>query len=653
MNKCLRLFILSIILLSLSNASFAQQNEGGVPLSFHFDSDKLNQVIVPAQKKASLLQQDEQNGWESRVASPVDVDYSLRNTGTWSTLKGGDRVWTLLIKSKDALGMAFQLDKFYLPRGAKLYFYNKERTQILGAYTEANNNDKRIFLAGILTGSEVIVEYFEPAKVKNLGSLRIFKVMHVYKDEGVQAAAPANAEQRDFGSASTCNVNINCTEGADFQTEKRAVVRIIMVLEEGMGYCTGSLLNNTNEDGTPYVLSAFHCQSEYTPLYDFYRFDFNFEASGCNNPTEAPAYNSILGATSVAGYADTDFHLFLLSQNVPVSYNSYFLGWNKDLSYRPPGSHMIHHPQGDIKKYSKENSTAIIFNNTITWDNDLVTTPQSHFRIYLDIGAYEGGSSGCPLLDNDGYVVGQLHGGTPLCNNAETFLGRFSKSWQGGGTPDTRLRDWLDPANTGVVQLDGLDPSTLGGNTADITGTILRENGSGFGNVEVFLTSGTPPTNLSIVASTFTDASGNYAFTGIPTSVDYFITAEYDQCHYSGISVLDINMISNHIVGVNFFDDPREFIKADCNGSGTISTFDIIQARQLIIQSIPNLPSRPSYIFIDDTFTYPANNPDPFAFTGNGNPLVIELPFLTANTVVPDIIGLKIGDVNGNAAGCP
>jgi len=653
MNKRLWLNIVFLILLGLSNTAFAQENEGGVPLSFQIDSDKLTSVDLPVQRKANLLSQDEQNGWESRVAAPLDVDYSLNNSGSWSTLKSGDRLWTLAVKSKSALGMAFQLDKFYLPSGARLYFYNKDKTQILGAYTEANNNDKRIFFAGILTGEEVIVEYFEPAKAKNLGSLRIFKVMHVYKEDGIAAAAPNNATQRDFGSASDCNVNINCPEGADFQTEKKAVVRIIMVLEEGMGYCTGSLLNNTNEDGTPYVLSAFHCQSDYTPMYDFYRFDFNFEGSNCTNPTAAPSYNSILGATTVAGYADTDFHLFLLSQNVPVAFTPYFLGWNRDLSYRPPGSHMIHHPQGDIKKYSKENSTAVIFNNTISWDNDLVTTPQSHFRLYIDIGAYEGGSSGCPMLDNDGYVVGQLHGGTPLCTDAEAFLGRFSKSWQGGGTPETRLKDWLDPANTGVTQLDGLDPASLGGNTAEISGTIFRENDFGFGAVEVFLLSGTPPSNLSIVASTFTDQAGKYSFAGIPTSVDYFISAEYNDCQYSGISISDINMISNHIVGISPFTNANEYIKADLNGSGTISTFDIIQARQLIIQSIPSLPSRDSYLFVDESFTYPANDPNPFQYSGAGNPLIMQVPFLSGDIIVPDFIGLKIGDVNSSAPGCP
>ena len=652
MNKRHLLYLVLLLLLAFSNTAFAQQNEGGVPLTFHFDSEKLTNVVLPIQKKAELVQQDERNGWGSRVAAPIAVDYALGKSGSWSTLKGGDRVWSLVIKSKDALGMAFQLDKFYLPQGSKLYFYNKDKSQILGAYTESNNNAKRVFLAGILTGDEVVIEYFEPARVKNLGSFRIFNVMHIYKEDGIEAAAPSNAQQRDFGSASGCNVNINCPEGADFQTEKKSVVRIIMVLEEGMGYCTGSLVNNTNEDGTPYVLSAYHCQSDYTPMYDFYRFDFNFEGSDCTNPTEAPSYNSILGATTVAGYADTDFQLFLLSQNVPIAYTPYFLGWKRDLSYRPLGAHMIHHPQGDIKKYSKENATVVIFNNTISWDNDLVTSSRSHFRMYIDIGSFEGGSSGCPLIDNDGYLVGQLHGGTPLCTNAEAFLGRFAESWEGGGTPETRLKDWIDPTNTGVMELEGLDPSLLAGNTVEISGTIYRENGNPFAGVEVYLTSGTPPSNLSIVSTTTTDDFGSYVFTGIPTSVDYFITAEYDECHYSGVSIADILMISNHIVGINNFDDARQYIKADCNGSGTISTFDIIQLRQIILQSINNLPSRDSYLFVDDSFSYPANNPNPFDYTGTGTPLVVEIPFLSVNFVAPDIIGLKMGDVNGTSTGC-
>jgi len=76
-----------------------------------------------------------------------------------------------------------------------------------------------------------------------------------------------------------------------------------------------------------------------------------------------------------------------------------------------------------------------------------------------DAGTTEPDSSGSPLFDQNHHVVGQLHGGYAACgNNSSDWYGQFSVSWNGGGTSATRLRDWLDPGNTGVNSVDTLVP---------------------------------------------------------------------------------------------------------------------------------------------------------------------------------------------------
>jgi hypothetical protein len=76
-----------------------------------------------------------------------------------------------------------------------------------------------------------------------------------------------------------------------------------------------------------------------------------------------------------------------------------------------------------------------------------------------DQGTTEGGSSGSPLFDPSHRVIGQLHGGYAACgNNSSDWYGRLSVSWNGGGTSSTRLRDHLDPGNTGAVTVDTLNP---------------------------------------------------------------------------------------------------------------------------------------------------------------------------------------------------
>lgn len=77
------------------------------------------------------------------------------------------------------------------------------------------------------------------------------------------------------------------------------------------------------------------------------------------------------------------------------------------------------------------------------------------------------GSSGSPLIDQNHRVVGQLHGDPnydrtiPFCDQRYGEYGKFSMSWNYGGSSSTRLRDWLDPDNTSATVLDGLEDGML------------------------------------------------------------------------------------------------------------------------------------------------------------------------------------------------
>ncbi len=66
------------------------------------------------------------------------------------------------------------------------------------------------------------------------------------------------------------------------------------------------------------------------------------------------------------------------------------------------------------------------------------------------------GSSGSPIFDQDHLIMGDLSGGwnTNTCDTpSPAWYGKVYWSWdQAGITPATRLKDWLDPTNTGIDQ---------------------------------------------------------------------------------------------------------------------------------------------------------------------------------------------------------
>jgi len=169
--------------------------------------------------------------------------------------------------------------------------------------------------------------------------------------------------------------------------------------------------------------------------------------------------------------------------------NPYYAGWDATGS-APSSSVGIHHPDGDIKKISVDNNLAV----SSDFDPDPAPYPSnSQWKVVdWDKGTTEGGSSGSPLFDdNSQKIIGQLTGGYAACGNSSSdYYGKFSMSWDYGSSSSSRLKDWLDPNNTGIQQLDGIEgptplqvsisgPTSVNeGQTATWSGSISGGDGS-------------------------------------------------------------------------------------------------------------------------------------------------------------------------------
>jgi hypothetical protein len=78
-----------------------------------------------------------------------------------------------------------------------------------------------------------------------------------------------------------------------------------------------------------------------------------------------------------------------------------------------------------------------------------------------------------------------LYGGepvTPSCNQTDySVYGRFDLAWEGGGTPETRLKDWLDPGNLNTMAINSslaLNLPTAGSGNVPAQG-LVGVSGSG------------------------------------------------------------------------------------------------------------------------------------------------------------------------------
>ena len=528
--------LLSALLLVISVTSLSGQlNEKGRPYSLGKSSvksilpmatmDQIDMVAVQAEDAIN----DEIIEIPYRFGIEHTVDLGLDNAGLWEDLPNGDRLWRLVLNAPKAKSINLVYDVYDLPKGAKLFLYNETYEQILGAFTARNNKSDKSFSTALLYGEKTYIEYYEPAAVKGQGRLHINMVVHSYR-------SIFDKNNAQLGNSGGCNIDTECPQGDQWRDQIKAAGKTIA----GGGLCSGTLVGNTTGDRRPLFLSANHCGFANTVVV-YWRFERPNCGSGTPDDTQTTSGATLLADVDGApgGTIRNSDHLLMeLSENPSDLYDVYYAGWDArgDIAQSVTG---IHHPAGDAKKISMENEAV----TSTAYLQTPVNPDATHWRVAdWDSGTTEGGSSGSALFDNaTGRLVGMLSGGFAACgNDSDDWYGKFSFAWENNdaATANRRLRDWLDPNNSGILTIDGygLSDITLTAPATDINVCIDSNASSidfdlevvaGFSGTVNFSVSGLPSGVNSSFSSNNVSTSGTYQLnlTGISSATpgDYNI----------------------------------------------------------------------------------------------------------------------------------
>ena len=413
----------------------AQVSTPSTPKSFYIDENiPLSTVTLPSFDVDQFLIEDdnEMRAGDTkpyRFANPISVNLNMNNTGIWTELEDGSMVWMLEIESVGAFSLNIIYDIFDIPDGAEFFVYSDDMEMVLGAFTSFNHKPHGGFSTAPVKGDKIILEYNQPSNASFDGNISISTIAHDYRNVFFN-------EERGYGDSGSCNNNVACSVGDDWRDEIRSVAMILT--SGGSRLCTGSLINNATQDLSPYFLTANHCLGG----NNSWIFMFNYESPQCSNQN-GPTNMTVSGSSLLASSSTSDVALLLLNETPPQDYNVHYAGW--DVSGSTPSIPVgIHHPSGDIKKISFDYDNAS--NSGNYWDVDS-----------WDDGTTEPGSSGSPLFDGQTHrIIGQLYGGVASCTNFgyDTY-GKTSVSWNLG------LSDYLDPNNTGLSYIDGIDAIDL------------------------------------------------------------------------------------------------------------------------------------------------------------------------------------------------
>lgn len=466
----------------------AQISEGGLPTTFMkhesvqsalFDQRyDIKEVQKPDVAAAQIEDAQDNSKQTYRVGLNTFVDFNMLNSGTWLSLDNGDKIWRLGIKSEGAKGIALYFaSPVSIPEGGKLHAYNERRSQYIGAYTA---NTPGFQSMEVVQGELVTLEYYMPAGSSQLPTIEISEIAHIYRGFESRLGVFEEGNVQDQNRADACQVDVACSEINGWEDQRDAVVHYSFV-SGGTYVCTGSVMNNTDEDCKPYILSANHCgeptSSANITQHTWY---FNYQRPTCSPGNTSP-YNGALSQTMSGGIFKassslgnqpasngsqvdgSDFVLVEMNSAIPASYNPHYAGWNRSASASGSGV-SIHHPAGHEKKVSTYTSAlqSSTYNGGWSgahWYVVWASTANGH-------GVTEGGSSGSPIFNANGQVVGHLSGGSSYCTATgdPDLYGKFRNAWDlEGANANQQLKAWLDPGNTGATSMNGSDNPCAGG----------------------------------------------------------------------------------------------------------------------------------------------------------------------------------------------
>ena len=445
--------------------AFSQEDGQPFPESWGLRLSQSPQIILlnPFDMD-SIVRQDRINDLDKTIPWRYGIELSvvldMENDGLWTELVDGSRIWQAIVQSNNAINLSFNFNNFYLPPGARLQLYNKDKSSIAQTFTGAQNRSSNRLGTWFVSGDQVWIEYYEPPNTTIIPLLEISSVIHGYRMGNWDSSEP---ESNRFNGSGPCNYDVNCPIGDDFDSQKNVLKKSVAFVNLGNGYlCSAVLVNNTKEDKTPYLLTANHCLLSSDPSLWSIRFNWVSPSPVCGTgePSGDLQNNfTVSGAKLVANNSLSDFALVQLYNEIPESWDVAFAGWdNSDTA--PTFEVGIHHPNGDIMKICRDDSGAekIDANGTKVW---LIGGGAHGTGDGWEIGTTESGSSGSPLFNQNGRIIGQLYAGESNCNGFENnhdydIYGRFAVSWNAGQSPETRLKDWLDPGNSGVVTMETL-----------------------------------------------------------------------------------------------------------------------------------------------------------------------------------------------------
>lgn len=474
LSRTFTLFV-SLSFLFLSTTIYGQT----LPYTKYKSVDKsaLNVPVytLPQQNNSSLQEKYKPTPRKRmQIAEEVNLQWDFISKATKIDFQDQSAAYLMKLHSVDAFFMNVIFSRLSIVSGMSMFVYGAQPSNYHPIQAGMENAIGG-YLSNMVKGDSLFIELDIPSDLlKEKVDIQIECVNHGFRP------LPGNRHslhRKGYGDSGNCEVDINCTNDGALQKLKRSVCRLII---DGRYFCTGTLMNSTSLEKPPYVLTANHCISTEDNAANTL-FNFNYEAYPCGG-LEGWDNDIINGAVLRATAPDLDFTLVEMEQSPSLDLRPYYAGWDNSglFTTKVIG---IHHPQGDVKKYSISNNSPSLQ----SYGENIVDGSSIYIKRW-DSGVTEGGSSGSALF-HEGLVVGSLIGGYASCAFPRNdYYSSLFYSWNHYSSSSMQLKAWLSP-NSDVTSLAGYEPVSEDSSFQLVTNVEYDEQYEGSWDPEVEISS--------------------------------------------------------------------------------------------------------------------------------------------------------------------
>jgi len=370
---------------------------------------------------------------QDRRGEPLEVAYGRETANAsvalskldWQPLADGSQGAQLRVQSDSAIALRAALE-FVAPA-------NGARINIDDMTLRFRGDDGQTFaMAGrdlvaaeanwspIVQGQALTIEIVLAAGSRAQAlTLRIPQLSHF----DMNPASTDAAIGQKIGESDSCERDIVCRTSppSGFTSTANAVARMVFTKGSSSYLCTGTLLNNGFSPKKRTFWTANHCISTQSVANTLQTYWF-YQATTCNGSTASSAARTLTGGAYLRhNNSARDTALLELKTAPPAG--AVYAGWSSSaIASTGTAIEGIHHPAGDVKKYSL---------GSVNQLSGSIDGKGPFYRVVWSTGVTEGGSSGSGLFTVSGgnyQLRGGLYGGTSYCTapTAPDYYSRFA-----------------------------------------------------------------------------------------------------------------------------------------------------------------------------------------------------------------------------------